>query len=303
MFGLCRDTMLMVIENLSYSDRKRLQCLNKTFSELNNLQTNIKMRIASFDIGKKNFAYYVEEFNLNDLLKVRRLDNDIPFNSLRGKWNNAPAEMQSIVDTMCINGRRIYFGVENFQVDDAKYSTNLDNPTLKNFFKFMRNKCGLWIDCDVFVIEQQFVNLHGRHRGINMDAIKLGAITHAWLLEQYPHKVITTFGSTNKTQALGSPPKLNKAARKKWSTEKALEIFKKRDDREAIMAYQLTEKIKRKRINTEEKVQSYLIEFEDCAEDIKALAETIVRTRQKLDDISDTLIQLQAYKYLTFIST
>lgn len=161
----------------------------------------------------------------------------------------------------------------------------------------------LWDQCDIFIIEQQFIKLYGNNRGVNLDAIKLGAITYGWFVKHYPYKIINSFGSTNKTQILGAPDKMTKPERKKWSTVRAHNIFDQRNDREAVMIYDLPLKFKGKRLNNEGKIQSYLVEFENCDDKIKTLAEYIVRTRQKMDDISDTVIQLQAYKYLTFVNT
>jgi predicted nucleotide-binding protein (sugar kinase/HSP70/actin superfamily) len=75
-----------------------------------------------------------------------------------------------------------------------------------------------------------------------------------------------------------------------------------RNDQQAIMLYELREKILRKRMNTEEKIQSYLIEFSGCQEDIIYMANRILRFKQKLDDISDVVVQAQAYKYRIFVA-
>ena len=135
-----------------------------------------------------------------------------------------------------------------------------------------------------------------------MDAIKLGAITHAWLLERYPNREVMSFGSTNKTQMLGASSRMKSLTRKKWATAKAQSIFEQRNDTEALRMYQLSLDIKGKRLHTEERIQSYFAPFEDCAKDIRQMAEYMLRTRQKMDDISDTVVQLQAYKYKRFVN-
>ena len=298
---LSDDVLLDVIGHLPFARRTQLIYVNKQFARIIGMWK--KLRIASFDIGRKNFAHYVEDCDLNDLKDLKTLDRAFPYKKVRDKWLKSSATMEILMNALMMNGTRVDIGVFNFQTGDAAKSTKLDNPTLLNFFNHMERYRPLWDTCDIFVIEQQFVALHGRYRGINMDAIKLGAITHAWLLEQYPNREVVSFGSTNKTQMLGASSRMNKAARKKWATAKALSIFEQRNDTEALRMYQLSLDIKGKRLNTEEKIQSYFVSFEDCAKDIRKMAEYMLRTRQKMDDISDTVVQLQAYKYMRFVNT
>lgn len=297
------DILILVVNHLSYTDRLRLLCTTRQFSRVISLWLNTKLVIASFDIGRVNFAQYVERCDITKLKELRSKDCDITHSRIRDKWNKSEAEMEYIMNNVCLNGERLHIGVYNFKTGNAVDSTKLDKSILINFFEHMNNYKWLWDQCDVFLIEKQFINMRGPSKGTNYGAIKLEAITYGWFVEHYPSKFIVNIGSSNKTQIFGCKGKMNKTQRKKWATEKATDIFTRRKDNQSIQLYDLPNKIKRKRMNKEEKIQSYLSEFIGYDSDIYNFAETILRTRQKMDDVSDALVQSQAFKYLTFVST
>lgn len=291
-----------VIKHLSFCERKRLLCLNSDFAYLIGKWKNVTLRIASFDIGKNNFAQYVEDCSLDRLIELgeryEQLDKSLKRRT-KGPMNDQINEM---LEETFLNGQKVDIGVFDFQVGEAKESKKLDNPTRLNFLQHMKNFKYLWETCDFFLIEQQYVNMFVRGGGINIDALKLGEGLNMWLLDHFPNKNVISFGSQYKTQILGAPEKLKKAQRKQWAVGKSKSIFQLREDTQAIQIYDLIIKIKRKRLNTEDKIQSYLVEFEGCDEHIVRMANRIVRDRQKLDDISDVVVQLQAYKYRQFVA-
>lgn len=298
---LSPDALVDVINCLSFRERKRLLCLNATFADIIGRWKHVTLRMASFDIGKNNFAQYVEDCSLDDIRKVRDVYRTTSPDLLKRTRGVLSETVQVFLERIFLNGRRVDIGVFDFQTGDASDSKKLDNATRKNFLQHLHNYRDLWDTCDIVVVEQQYVNLFGRQRGINIDALKLGEATVIWFLDHFPHLKVVTFGSPYKTQILGAPSKMKKLERKKWATAKALEIFKMRNDEQATRMYDLAERIKRKRLNTEEKIQSFLIDFEGCDPDIWGMANCIVRKRQKLDDISDVVVQLQAYKYKIFV--
>lgn len=296
------EVWAIVIGHLSLSERKRLLYLSADFAYLIGRWKNVTLRIASFDIGKNNFAQYVEDCSLDKLIelegKYAQLEKSLKRRT-KGPMNDSVNE---ILDKTFLSGKRVDLGVFNFQVGQAEGSKKLDNPTRLNFLKHMKRFTHLWKTCDIFLIEQQYVNTFVRGGGINVDALKLGEGLHMWLLDRFPHKSVVSFGSQYKTQILGAPEKLKKPQRKAWAVGKSKNIFQLRADTQIVQIYDLIIKIKRKRINTEEKIQSYLIEFEGYDEDVVYMANRIVRDRQKLDDISDVVVQLQAYKYRKFVA-
>lgn len=259
------------------------------------------LRIASIDIGKKNFSQYVEDSYISELEKLHQQYNNLPRKFQRRTAGQMNPYIKVILNQICIQGDRVQTGV--YDLRDNKDCDNYDLETRKNVLQHLNSFIELWETCDIFVIEQQYFNAFagGRKRKkagtANMDAIKIGEGVFMWFLEKFPDKEVTYFGSQFKTQILGSPYKMSKTERKKWAEKKAEEIYRNRGDQEMINIFDLCVKVKSKRINTEEKVRSYMNEFEKSNKHISYLAEKIIRERQKMDDVADTLVQCQAYKY------
>ena len=260
--------------------------------------------LASFDIGKKNFAQYVEECNVGRLYDLRDRYRALPKvkqRRVKGKMND---DIADILKEVCLGGTRIQTGV--YDLRDDKESNELDMNVRKNLIKHLEKYRFLWDKCDGFIIEQQFFAKfnQGGGRGAkteaNIDAIKIAEGTLIWFLSNYPDKEVMYFSSTFKTQMLGAP-QMKETGRKKWAIEKAKEIYNERKDENAIALYDLSLTVKGKRMNSEEKIQGYLDRFTGQGEDIRELGEKVIRYKQKLCDTSDSLLQLQAFKFRTFV--
>jgi hypothetical protein len=61
--------------------------------------------VASFDIGKKNFAFYIEEFDKAELMKLPRIPNSNRYNA---DGTTTPC-FTNIVKKVCLNGKKILF--------------------------------------------------------------------------------------------------------------------------------------------------------------------------------------------------
>jgi len=263
-----------------------------------------KIILASFDVGKKNFAQYVEECDVKSLYSLRDRYRALPKTKQRrvkGKMND---DIADILKEVCLRGTRIQTGV--FDLRDDKESNDLDMATRKNIVDHLEKYIWLWNKCDGFIIEQQFFakfnqkGSRGSKTQANIDAIKIAEGILVWFISMYPTKEVAYFSSTFKTQMLGAPP-LKEKERKKWAIEKAKEIYTRRDDADAVKLYDLAETVKGKRMNSEKKIQDYLSNFSGQGEDIREVGEKVIRYKQKLCDISDATLQLQAFKYRTFI--
>lgn len=263
-----------------------------------------KIRLASFDIGKKNFAQYVEECDVKTLYALRDRYRALPKikqRRVKGKMND---DIENILREVCLGGTRVHLGVYDFRED--KESDDLDMNVRKNLIKHLEKHIWLWNKCDGFIIEQQFfakfkqTGGRGPKTQANIDAIKIAEGTLMWFLSNYPMKEVMYFSSTFKTQMLGAP-QLKETGRKKWAIEKAKEIYEERRDENAIALYDLSIIVKGKRMNNEEKIQGYLDRFHGEGKDIREVGEKVIRYKQKLCDISDAMLQLQAFKYRTFI--
>ncbi len=266
------------------------------------------MRIASFDIGKKNFAQYIEDFSMDTMNKLKNEYQSLPKKFQRRVKGCMSSNIENILKEIFKDGKRIYTGVYDLRSESIiSSSKSVDIQTRKNLFSHLEKFKWLWDTCDSFIIEQQYFRTFasGKRKGgteANVDAIKMGECTLAWFLINYSSKNIEYFGSQFKTQILGAPLKQTKPQRKNWAIEMTYEIYKTRNDEGALELFDLVKKVKSKRINTEEKVKEYMDTVKSKDKDVLYLSERIIRYRQKLDDISDTCIQLQAYKYRNYVA-
>lgn len=220
--------------------------------------------IASFDIGKKNFSFYVEEVDKTQLLS---LPSGQKYNS---DGTPTPA-LADILRSVWIKGKKVLLANLDLTYNSDS-SIYLDPQVLYNLIETMDEYSEYWDQCDVFVIEKQ-MSFGKRH---NTMALKLGQHCWSYFAIRYgKSKEIIEFPAYHKTQVLGAQKErsttktgkvrykaVNKPARKKWCVQKALEILRDRDDYE-----------------TSEQIQG---------------------TRKK-DDLSDVICQLQAFKYLRYV--
>jgi len=227
-------------------------------------------RIASFDIGKRNFAQYVEDFSQKDCDKIREMYNKLP-KRLQGKLKVIPNEVQPIIHELCLCGNRVAAGVYDLSNPNT---TDLDIITRNNIIQHLLRFQDLWDTCDYIIIEQQYYNafLQGKRKrkdgcGANIDAIKIAELVMTYFLIHNPNSIIKSFNSMYKTHTLGASQEDNKTKpkRKAWAIQKAREIYTQRRDEDMIKIFN---PIKKRGTPT-----------------------------HKLDDLADTLIQCIAAKY------
>lgn len=263
-------------------------------------------RIASFDIGRCNFAQYVEEFDPQVIEGLEKRYKALPKQRQRRVKGAMNSDVSQLLEETALCGTRISTGVYDFTTETGQ---GLDVAARLAMLAHLARFESLWDTCDIFVIEQQFFNataFGGKKKrntaaGANVDAIKVAEATFMWFLERYPFKTICYFGSQFKTQIFGAPWKMSKPERKKWATDKAEEIYRQREDQEMINLFDLAEAVKRKRITTEERVQSFKDQFPCDGQDTQELADKIIREKQKLDDVADAFMQCQAFKFRTMV--
>ena len=223
--------------------------------------------LASFDIGKKNFSFYIEEFDVSKLSACEDISK-----SCRYKACGTPTiKFQHVLDTICGTGKKIL--LENVDLtigcDKSKY---LDPKVLYNMIVILDNYAEFWEQCDGFVIEKQ-MSFGKRH---NTMALKIGQHCWSYFAIKYGLSTITEFPAYHKTQVLGSPKietitkagkkrykAINKPARKKWCINRALIIVSARGDLETVSQ---------------------------------------IKQSRKKDDLCDVICQLQAYKYLKYVN-
>lgn len=261
-------------------------------------------RIASFDIGRKNFAQYIEDIDMNELESL----SNVYFNLDKPLRRRTKGPMNSHISEIlkkCYKcGQRVSIGVYDISDPDSdRYSIFARDKLIEHLENFK----DVWNTCDQFIIELQYFATYtgkGKKSGseANVDAIKISEGVFMWFKINYPDKLIDFFPSTNKTQILGAPNSLSKPHRKRWVEEKSRNIFELRNDNDMLELFYFKDKIFRKRMKTDQQKKYYLSLFEVEDEDLKTIVYNTVHSKQKWDDFLDAVGQLQAYKYRTFIA-
>lgn len=240
-----------------------------------------RIRTCSFDVGRKNLAFYTEDILIDDIKKLNKKFTSLrkePFYS-KEKFNK---NIYDFTENIFSCGKRVDGGMGVFDIRHNANEDILDYETRKNLIKLLNYYTFLWKTCDIIVIEKQFVSRNISKYGINMKAIKISECILFWFLEHYSDYIqIFIFESKYKTELLGAPKfveknnkktgkkrivKMTKYDRKKWSVEKGKDIMKKRDDEECLIM-----------------MRGYK------------------NTKQKLDDVCDCVVQLQAFYFKYFI--
>lgn len=240
------------------------------------------IRICTIDIGVITFTIYIEDTSLSVLQKLRDRYRLLPKQLQRRTKGPMCPPLKKIFEEMYISGQRRFLEVTDIRSEKMKYEGKkgngpLDVQTRVNLAVYLESIKDVFEDVDIIRIEQQYVSMGGRKKqaAANMNAIKLGEDVFFWLATNFPEKDLDYFGARFKSEVLGSPEKLSKPQRKKWSVVKATEIFEMRGDTEILDFF--TECTRRRRKGEE-------------------------TPRQKLDDPCDTVCMCQALKYRKYIA-
>ena len=165
--------------------------------------------IASFDIGKKNFAFVVEKV---EKVERQRLLKD----------------SKSILEC----GKIVLFRNLDLTKDTNK-KLYLDPKIFHNMYIELEKYTNYWEQCNTILIDKQ-MSFRGKR---NTMALKLGQHCYSYFVFKYgASKEIIEFPAYHKTQELGAPKKQTKAQRKKWAVEKAQSILAQRGDFENLVA-------------------------------------------------------------------
>lgn len=225
-----------------------------------------KIWVASFDIGKINFAFYIEEINLDQLKNVKNI-------SKLKRYNNdgtCTTEFSEILDNVFKSGKKIL--LKNFNIsqniDKKKY---FDLEICHNMIDVLDEYKNYWDIVSYFIIEQQM----SFGKKCNTMALKIGQHCESYFMFKYGRfKNVIEFPSYHKTQILGFQKILTKL--KNGKTKYKSDAYKRKKWAIEMATYIITER-----------------------EDFDTLNEIL--NNKKKDDISDTIIQLQSWKYLNFV--
>ena len=223
--------------------------------------------LASFDIGKKNFSFYIEKFNIDDF---KELEN-IPKKDRYHPNGTCTEDFSTLLKKVYCNGEKIL--VKNVDITGGTNKDKyFDTDLCHNLTELLDEYKDLWDKVDYFIVEQQM----SFGLKVNTMALKIGQHCESYFMIKYGRaKKVIEFPSYHKTQLLGSEKiekitktgkksykNIDKPARKKWSIETAYGILTEREDFDTI--------------------------------------EEITKSKKK-DDLCDVIIQAQAFKYLHFV--
>lgn len=259
-----------------------------------------RFRVASFDIGKENFAEWVEEADSFKIENLRTRYNLLPRKLKRKSAGPIYPEIQEILDELVLSCRRIHMGV--YDIRHTKQDI-LEIETRENLYKHLEEHRYVWDTCDLFLIEQQFVSFAGFGRGAkkgakaNIDALKLAECLFTWLKIAYPERQIFFFSAKFKTKVFTDIPLKKKEERKNFTVEKSLEAAKLRGDTFIIELYQVFDELYRKQV-PDKKRKYYHEKFKHYNEEQKYMLNKVL-DKQKFNDFTDAELQARAaiYKY------
>lgn len=171
--------------------------------------------VASFDIGKRNFAIYVESFSVDELiLKKQKRKEELP--------KRGVCVFFELIDLV---------GEKEAQIGDVEFK--------RRFFNIIVERNEIFKYCTHFIIERQFTH----PKQINHDALLISHFLSCFLLLLYPKASQEFIQSAQKTRTF-STVKMTKPERKKFTVDfcsktavfkgnnKLVDFFKdgKRDD-------------------------------------------------------------------------
>jgi len=197
-----------------------------------------KQQILSIDIGVRNLAMWVEEFDLQKLANFKKQHKTINPKLIE---NNVPSEeYKTFLDNFLLTSSRTIWADKIDLCEEEKVINKtknnmiiLNNNILFNIIKQFDKRRDILIHVNSIVIEKQLKD--------NPNAQVIQNHIHAYLLHQYGlSKDIVIFDSCHKTRVLGCPKKvedkgkmvkINKTFRKKWTTNLTRRIMFDRKDK------------------------------------------------------------------------
>lgn len=231
------------------------------------------MKVLSIDIGVKNFAMWIEEFDPAKLTEFKKeFASSFKTASKRADKNNDPTpEYSEFLKRYMMSSKTIFCTKIDFSSEEKCNKTKrnqiiLDNNIYYSIIKNLDQYKDKFDDVDSVVIEKQLKT--------NPNAQTVEHHVHAYFIHRYAlQKKVISFESRHKTRVLCCPKKImkeeklvkiNKAFRKKWTTDKVMNIMLDRKDKETF---------------------DYVFS----------------KNKSKADDLSDTLCQAFAYVMLEFV--
>mgnify|MGYP001157312469 CR=1 FL=1 len=234
----------------------------------------MKKYIAAIDIGKKNFAFVVEEIgstgSIGKIAKASRYHKT----GTKELIGTPTKEFESVLDKMYEKNKVILVSNNDLTVG-AKNKTILEEKIYINMMNVLSEHTSYWDQCEVILIEKQMA--FGPQKQ-NIMAVKLAQHCYSYFMFYYRDKKnkpnVIEYPAYMKTQVLGAPKHFGtitkhykngkttevKDNRKKWAARMASKILTIRNDMEHL-----------------------------------EMIETKHERKQQQDDMSDCLLMVEAY--------
>ena len=200
--------------------------------------------IVAFDIGKKNFAFVVEEVGCDaiDFFKTTPLIPKAKRYHKVGDDQGTPTDgFGETLDAVMI-ANKVIMSKNHDLTEGTVGSTILEEKIFLNMYEVLDRYVDVWDKCSAILIEKQMSFGTGKQ---NTMAMKLAQHCYSYFIYRYrgtKHPV--EFPAYLKTQILGAPKhfgtikkefKNGKTTqiqdnRKRWATRKAIDILEKRND-------------------------------------------------------------------------
>ena len=223
--------------------------------------------ISSFDIGKKNFSFYMQELDTAALQQLKT----IPKKDRYHPNGTCTEDFAAILKKVYCNGKKVL--LRNLDITEGTNKEKyFDSDLCHNLTEVLDTYRDYWEKVEYIVVEQQM----SFGAKVNTMALKIAQHCESYFMIRYGRtKKIIEFPSYHKTQVMGSEKlekvtkagkktykNVDKPARKKWAIETAYGILTERED------------------------------FDTIDE---------ITSSKKKDDLSDVIVQAQAFKYLHFV--
>jgi hypothetical protein len=224
------------------------------------------MYIASFDIGKKNFAFVIEDVDEDAYQKINDVTKKYkPDGTPTDEYSEILKQISTLSKVVLIKNIDLTVGCEKKYFDSKLYINMTD--CLNSFKEY-------WEKCSVILIEQQMD--FGRTKR-NPMARKLGQHCYSYFSIFYRDvKTLLEYPAYHKTQVLGAPKKFGtitktykngktveiKDNRKKWSVRFTTDVLERRQDKDSL---------------------------------------EILQEKSKQDDMSDCILMIMSYCVLKYI--
>ena len=225
------------------------------------------MIIASFDIGKCNFSFCIEEIDQTVLESVVNIKKEDRYN-VNG---TCKTDFNNLLEKIYKNGKIILLQNKDL-TEGTQKDKYFDSDICYNLFEYLDEYEEYWDKVSYVIVEKQMA--FGKK--INTMALKLGQSCQSYFMLKYGRNLkVIEFPAYYKTLVLGAEQIQTKLKngkikyktigdreRKKWTIEKVYDILSLRNDYETM---------------------------------------ALIGAMKKRDDVSDCCCMLQAFIYLYFV--